>query len=126
MSERRCVFAGRDGHVCTSRPQWHHPIKKQRIRDRFKHGAWLDVRTGRWNAAHRTDPVRRNGFESRTLGAILQDERNRIWACWDAHQAIEGDVRNLPEPVWEFAREFGLDAQLENDVARQRPVGASQ
>lgn len=122
-----CVLAGVDGHVCSGRPQWHHPIKKQRVRDAFPRGAWRPRRpdpewqSPEWEPVPRGYSVRdvSEDFEARSLAAILRDPRNRIWACWDAHQAIEGDVSRLPAPVWEFAREFGLDAQLENDIRRQ-------
>jgi hypothetical protein len=119
----RCVLAGVDGHRCNGRPQWHHPVKQQRIRRRFEYGAFFQESDGRWLPCSRTWPAsecKAVGYRVKTLRQILGDERNRVWACWDAHQQIEGDVSNLPASVWEFAREFGLDAQLENDIARQR------
>jgi hypothetical protein len=110
---RECSFAG-----CTQRATWHHPLKRQRIRGRFRHGArWVD---GGWVPADRHDPVKRVTPVARTLGSLIGDERNRIDVCWDHHQLIEGDLSLLPPSVWAFAREFGLDAALENDIARQR------
>jgi hypothetical protein len=120
------VLAGVGGHRCNGRPQWHHPVKQQRIKGKFKHGARIIEGGPRgharvlWEPATRHDPVVRSDRFSRTLRDILIDPRNRVWACWDAHQAIEGDHRHLAPAAWEFAREFGLDAGLENDIARQR------
>lgn len=119
----RCVLAG-PGHRCYGRPQWHHPIKQQRIKRAFPYGARRHLTSGAWEPAPRLKPVTRSSPTERSLNRILTDERNRVWACWDAHQAIEGDYSRLPESVWEFAREFGLDAQLENDIARQRRPGS--
>lgn len=116
-----CVMSGRPGHRCTGASQWHHPVKQQRIRDRFPYGAWRGD-DGRWHPAPRSDPVTRSTADGRSLNRIIEDPRNRIWACWHAHQVIEGDVKDLPACVWEFAREFGLDAGLEGDIRRQEPV----
>lgn len=120
MSARRCVLAGRDGHVCTSRPQWHHPVKQQRIRDRFPRGAWRVRGDAIWIPIGKFDKEASEYVELITLARILRDPRNRVWACWAAHQKIEGDHSYLPHDAWEFALEFGLAAQLENDIARQR------
>lgn len=54
--------------------------------------------------------------------------RCRKHVCWypavrDGHHELVTNGRlkvELPESVWEFAREFGLDAQLENDLARAK------
>jgi hypothetical protein len=116
------VLAAVGGHRCNGRPQWHHPVKKQRIKGKFKFGAVRDFSGSarRWMPATRYAPVTRNDDTELTLRRILIDPRNRVWACWDAHQVIEGDHRYLAPAAWEFAREFGLDAELENDIARQR------
>lgn len=130
MSRERCELAGR-GACGPGRVQWHHPIKQQRIRDRFPRGAWRPGEDHVLRSEHEDwEPIPRGysvrdvspGFETVTLTAILRDERNRMMLCsgpLSHHSEVEGDYRNLPERVWEFAREFGLLAMLENDIARQ-------
>ncbi len=111
----KCVLA--DGE-CYGRLEWHHVVKQQRLRREFPHGAALrpaEVGARCW--------VRPNYGEapSLTLADILGDTRNRVWLCKHHHKLVTNhrvDVP-LPDSVWEFAREFGLDAALENDLARR-------
>ncbi len=106
---------------CAGPLQVHHWIKQQRIKRAFPRGAFRHSGAG-WQ------PVPRGIEDFRELGTpgqllpvdgILADPRNLIVLCWDHHQRLEGDYSALPPAVWEFAREFGLDAQLENDIARR-------
>ena len=110
---------------CRGRLEWHHAIKQQRIRREFKWGAWARPQytlpgPGAWVPAHRSEPVTRSHATALTLDDILGDTRNRVWLCSFHHEKVtNGRLKvELPESVWEFAREHGLEAQLENDIAR--------
>lgn len=117
-SGSKCALADKG---CRGRLEWHHAIKQQRLRREFKHGAysWL----GKWR------PLPRPALQSNvyphlarlSLDDILGDPRNRIWLCSHHHElTTNGRLEvELPEPVWEFAREFGLVGALENDLARR-------
>jgi hypothetical protein len=116
-----CVFAGKD---CAGRLEWHHAIKQQRLRREFKYGARRDSiyhrPNGLWVPAHRVAPVTQTLYGQRTLDDILGDTRNRIFLCSHHHELVtNGRLKvEIPESVYEFAREFGLEAQLENDLRR--------
>lgn len=115
----KCALADKG---CAGRLEWHHAIKQQRLKREFKYGAWRHF-SGRqaWFAASRYDPVTRRTIESRTLDDIVGDPRNRVWLCSHHHELVtNGRLKlELPESVWEFAREFGLVGMLENDLARR-------
>jgi hypothetical protein len=109
---------------CSGRLEWHHAIKQQRLKREFKHGAviWLDPGSSqRWVPAFRTNAVREDTAFRRTLDSILGDTRNRVWLCSHHHELVTNGRLEppLPDEVWEFADEFGLTAQLENDLARR-------
>lgn len=113
----QCALAG-EGH-CLGRLEWHHAVTKDRLKRAFPHGAIIDYheRPRRYIPASRMwspDP-------DVTLDAILGDTRNRVWLCGAHHEKVTNArlAVDLPESVWEFAREYGLDAPLENDIARR-------
>src|SRR6266498_2440841 len=114
------LYSPDDRYGCSARLEWHHAIKQQRLKREFKYGArWRDEgMASHWAPARRYDPVTRSGPFQRTLDDILGDTRNRVWLCSHHHELVTNNrvEAPLPESVWEFAREFGLDAQLENDL----------
>jgi hypothetical protein len=112
-----------DSRECAGRLEWHHAVKQQRLRREFPVGAWRlthgDVTWKRIEPRWPVPPIVPNEVVS--LDDILGDPRNRVWLCSHHHELVTNgrlDVA-LPRSVWEFAREFGLDAQLENDLARR-------
>lgn len=118
-------------HGCAGEPlEWHHVVKQQWIRKAFRFGAIRlpGLTVGR--AAHRA--ARRGETPDITLDAILADERNRVWLCPGHHERITGAAKQerrrlderLPEPVWEFAWEFGFAGLLLNDIDKRAPSRA--
>jgi hypothetical protein len=107
---------------CHGRLEWHHAIKQQRLKRTFPHGArWAQQGlASRWVPADRYGPVSRYGIGARTLDDILGDTRNRVFLCTRHHELVtNGRLKvELPPSVWRFAEEFGLTAQLENDIRR--------
>lgn len=104
--------------------EWHHVYPKARLKARFKYGAWYHVLHERWYAASRYDPVKPadRGRWGRTLDDILGDPRNRMWLCPEGHhEPVTNGALHLPIPasVWGFADDYGLRAELENDLARR-------
>lgn len=112
-----CQFANED---CAGRLEWHHVVKQQRLKREFRYGAWRHP----GEATYR--PIGRHGVRSihetehLSLTQILGDPRNRVWVCSFHHERISnGRVKvELPDSVWEFARAFGLEGMLENDLRR--------
>lgn len=118
---------------CKGHLERHHVFKRQRLRSQFPYGVWFHAGTGRWNAASYYEPVRRSSDVARTMTAIVEDERNIMLLCSEGHHepVTKGQLHlSVPDSVWEFCRELGIEGQLENDLARQacgfchgRPVG---
>jgi hypothetical protein len=117
----KCVLA--DGE-CAGRLEWHHAIKQQRLKRKFPLGAYFGKGLG-WQPVTRFGLLQDwyVGYPIKPLDEILGDTRNRVWLCSHHHEKVtNGRLKvELPESVWEFAAEFGLTAQLENDLARQAP-----
>lgn len=109
----RCAFAGPD---CEGRLEWHHCLTKNRLKRMFPYGGSREPGDRQWYPISRLGP----GTQTIPLTEILGDARNRVWLCSHHHELVtNGRLKvELPESVWEFAREFGLAAQLENDIAR--------
>lgn len=108
---------------CGGPLEWHHPILQQRIRDRFRRGAWRPEFSDEvWQPVGKLGIPADVDAEMMTARDICGDTRNRIVLCDDHHDRLHNGrlEAELPEQVWKFAREFGLDAQLENDLARKR------
>lgn len=106
-----CQFADGD---CAGRLEWHHAIKQQRLRREFRYGAWR-VDGDRWWV-----PASRGADPDLFLDQILGDPRNRVFLCTHHHELVTNGrlTVELPDSVWEFAREFGLTGMLENDLRR--------
>jgi hypothetical protein len=105
---------------CGGRLEWHHVIKQQRLKREFRFGAWRIPSDETWRPYDRRD--NQVPFKLRkTLDQILGDERNRVWLCSAHHERVTNGRLEapLPDSVYEFAAEFGLTAQLENDLARR-------
>lgn len=120
-----CEFANEPGHVCAGRIEWHHVIKKQRIKDRFPRGAYRGFDAGTpWQPLTRTGSYFPPGhIEYLPLAEILADPRNRMWLCKEgAHEPVTNARSRFPIPmrVWDFANDFGMTGALENDLAKQR------
>lgn len=99
-----CYFAGQD---CRGRIQLHHVVSRQRIRRR-------------WNGLHAEH--RRGGPEPWGLMGALGDERNLVPVCVFHHGQVEQKllyITVLPDPVREFAREYGFEADLEVDESKR-------
>jgi hypothetical protein len=119
----KCVL-GADGG-CEGRLEWHHAIKQQRLKRQFPFGALAcysaitDATGQRWMCADRYE----EGCDL-SLDDILGDTRNRIWLCSHHHELVtNGRVEApLPDSVWIFAKEFGLEGMLDNDIARRARV----
>lgn len=113
-----CALASKD---CAGRLEWHHVIKQQRLRREFKYGAF-EIPTWQLTAASEQvwSPAHRYADPDLSLDSILGDTRNRIFLCSHHHELVtNGRVKvELPDSVWEFAREFGLEGMLENDLRR--------
>jgi hypothetical protein len=77
-----------------------------------------------WRPAQRWEPVKESHMLTKTLDDILGDTRNRIWLCSHHHELVtNGRVEApLPDSVWIFAKEFGLEGMLDNDIARRARV----
>lgn len=122
----KCQFAGGGHGPCEPPLQWHHAIKQQRLKRAFPRGAWRSLPDmSVWRPVPRGGlvAVMDGGIPCGTclgLDDILGDTRNRIWLCSRHHELVtNGRLKvQLPESVWLFAAEFGLTAQLENDIAR--------
>lgn len=113
----KCVFAGSEHGPCSGRIQWHHVYPKSRLKKQFKYGAF------RFSAAgNRFYPASRHTADPElTLDDILGDPRNRMWLCAEGHHEPVTNHRlhpSVPDSVWEFCADFGLTAELENDIAR--------
>lgn len=122
-----CAFKDEPGHECLGMIEWHHVIKQQRLRNHFKYGAYWNPEVGHWRPRLRTDTdgyLKTLGFDRLILlDDIIGDERNRMWLCSEAaHEPVTNARIHVvvPEPVWQFADEYGLRGMLENDLARQR------
>lgn len=119
----KCCFAGGYNGECGGAIRWHHPVTQSRLKREFKYGAiWL-IKAGHWVPCSRYDPVifSTPGMTC-ALKDIISDQRNRVWICDTHHERLHNGrfyIDELPESVWIFAREFGLDAALENDLARR-------
>jgi hypothetical protein len=109
------------GPECRGRLEWHHAVKQQRLKREFKHGAFRYDISKPWLPAKRFAPASTSDQWNRTLDDILGDTRNRVWLCSHHHELVTNGRLEppLPDEVWEFADEFGLTAQLENDLARR-------
>jgi hypothetical protein len=120
----RCAFADEDGHECKGVLEWHHVIKQQRLKSKFRYGAyWSQQDGGGWEPSDRFTPIDFDEEECVTLDSIIADTRNRMWLCSEgAHEPVTNARLRVvvPESVWEFAREYGLVAMVENDLARQK------
>lgn len=120
-----CVFRGTGNGPCTVRssPQNHHVVRQQRIRRRFPYGAYREPDGSPWRRVdrHGLDPDLDVGVEQLSLARILADPRNLMRVCKGHHDRVTGAAlyAAVPESVWEFAREFGFVAELENDLARR-------
>lgn len=120
----KCVFAGGYNGECGGQIRWHHPVKQQRLKRQFPLGAWRWPGQDVWKAISRfgVDYPEDPDIQIRLLPQILGDTRNRVWICDTHHERLHNGrfyIDELPDSVWEFARSFGLDAQLENDLARR-------
>lgn len=120
----QCAFAG-GADDCSGRLEWHHVIKQQRLKAKFRHGARWDWRRQCWMPADRHDPITDAQAAADThvitLELVLGDRRNRVWMCVRHHELVTKGMLKSPVPssVFELAREFGIDGMLENDLARQ-------
>lgn len=127
-SQPRCALFQRHHGPCRGEIQWHHVVKQQRITHKFANGAYLIRDSHIWQPIPRygVDYVRAHGWDvaaTITLDLILADGRNRMWLCTEGHHepVTNGRIHpKVPDSVWEFAREYGMVADLENDLARQR------
>lgn len=124
MSESLCVFGSLGD--CAGRLQWHHVVPQQRLKRRFPHGAYRAKLAGEFT---QWLPIPRTGLprdiapvemEQTSLRLILRDQRNRANVCAFHHGQVE--ARRIyvdpSDPVREFAREYGLEAELDQDAVR--------
>lgn len=119
MRVRGCALAGLE---CQPPIEWHHVITKNRLKRQFPLGAWRERYTdGTWRPITRS--MNTDFLDTKTLNLILGDKRNRVWLCTYHHELLTNARLWLkpPQSVWEFAADFGLTGQLENDVARHTP-----
>lgn len=91
---------------CYGRLQFHHPIPRQRIK--HEHGL-------------ANSPVGRSGSPLRgaDLDDLIADPRNGVVICETHHSGHEDELSadDLPEGIWVFAAEYGLEWSLDRDFA---------
>src|SRR6185295_11989270 len=117
----RCALAGPD-HVCVGVIEWHHVFPKARLKKQFKYGAYRPLDGGSWVPLDRYATNTNVWLEVRSLDEIIADPRNRMWLCSEgAHEPVTNAriYPAIPQSVWDFCRDYGLTAQLENDLARR-------
>lgn len=129
MSES-CVFAGVRAlpRGCGGPGTRHHVLSQSRIKRAFPHGAWKGILL----PGARLVPLRRPGEEKPArelvgdlvyvpLRDLLADPRDKVDICWDHHQLVEQKRIYIvvPDVTWEFARELGMDGDLERDERRR-------
>lgn len=116
-----CVFANGEHGPCEPPLEWHHAVKQQRLKREFRYGALWAHGARVWVPAGRYDRVEeRCDCYGKTLDQLLGDPRNRVWLCKRHHELVTNHRLKvvLPESVWVFAREYGLEGMLENDLRR--------
>lgn len=118
-----CHFAGwPDFPSCEPPGQRHHVVPQQRIKYQYPRGALYDPELG-WRPIGKLDEP--GSLETRSQRELLDDPRNIILICWGHHQLVEGKriYPEIPEPVWEFAEDFGFTAGLVSDHDRRAERG---
>jgi hypothetical protein len=116
----KCAMASEGG--CQGRLERHHVFPKERLKRQFKYGAFRYDIGKPWLPAKRFAPALTSDQWNRSLDDILTDPRNLIWLCSEGHHERVTNHRkytDIPDSVWEFCKDYGLTAELENDLARR-------